>query len=100
MGEFELALMFYHRGKKLRSDLREFQLGINKAQEAIDNSVGGEPMRAGDDEREPTLACRLDPNRVKLQADGDLSIFYKNDEVKEQHGPAGDIHTCTNSFTG
>ena len=41
MGEFELALMFYHRGKKLRSDLREFQLGINKAQEAIDNSVGG-----------------------------------------------------------
>lgn len=42
MGEFELALMFYHRGKKLRPDLREFQLGINKAQEAIDNSVGGE----------------------------------------------------------
>ena len=41
MGEFELALMFYHRGKKLRGDLREFQLGINKAQEAIDNSVGG-----------------------------------------------------------
>jgi tetratricopeptide repeat protein 25 len=41
MGEFELALMFYHRGKKLRPDLREFQLGINKAQEAIDNSVGG-----------------------------------------------------------
>lgn len=41
MGEFELALMFYHRGKKVRSDLREFQLGINKAQEAIDNSVGG-----------------------------------------------------------
>ncbi|CAF1123841.1 unnamed protein product [Adineta ricciae] len=62
MGEFELALMFYHRGKKLRSDLREFQLGINKAQEAIDNSVG-------------------DPNRVKLEASGDLSIFYKNDEV-------------------
>ncbi|CAF2535221.1 unnamed protein product [Rotaria sp. Silwood2] len=65
MGEFELALMFYHRGKKLRSDLREFQLGINKAQEAIDNSVG-------------------DPNRVKLEASGDLSIFYKNDEKKKQ----------------
>ena len=41
MGEFELALMFYHRGKKLRSDIREFQLGIHKAQEAIDNAVGG-----------------------------------------------------------
>ncbi|CAF4037091.1 unnamed protein product, partial [Rotaria magnacalcarata] len=65
MGEFELALMFYHRGKKVRPDLREFQLGINKAQEAIDNSVG-------------------DPNRVKLEASGDLSIFYKNDEKKKQ----------------
>lgn len=41
MGEFELALVFYHRGKKLRSDVKEFQLGINKAQEAIDNCVGG-----------------------------------------------------------
>ena len=42
MGEFELALVFFHRGKKIRSDVREFQLGINKAQEAIDNCVGGE----------------------------------------------------------
>lgn len=73
MGEFELALMFYHRGKKLRSDLREFQLGINKAQEAIDNSVG-------------------DPNRVKLEATGDLSIFYKNEEdeaKKKKKQPMG-----------
>ena len=44
MGEFELALVFFHRGKKLRSDVREFQLGINKAQEAIDNSVGGKEI--------------------------------------------------------
>lgn len=44
MGEFELALMFYHRGKKIRSDLPEFKLGINKAQEAIDNSVGGNKL--------------------------------------------------------
>ena len=42
MGEFELALVFYHRGKKLRGDVKEFQMGINKAQEAIDNCVGGE----------------------------------------------------------
>ena len=39
-GEFELALMFYHRGRKLRPELQEFRLGIQKAQEAIDNSVG------------------------------------------------------------
>ena len=33
--------MFYHRGYKLRPELDEFRLGIQKAQEAIDNSIGG-----------------------------------------------------------
>lgn len=32
--------MFYHRGNKLRPELQEFRLGIQKAQEAIDNAVG------------------------------------------------------------
>lgn len=40
MGDFEFALVFYHRGHKLRPELQEFRLGIQKAQEAIDNSVG------------------------------------------------------------
>ncbi|XP_054616693.1 outer dynein arm-docking complex subunit 4 [Dunckerocampus dactyliophorus] len=39
MGEFEFALVFYHRGRKLRPQIQEFQLGIQKAQEAIENSV-------------------------------------------------------------
>ena len=42
MGDFEYALMFYHRGNKIRPDLQEFQLGIHKAQEAINNSIGSE----------------------------------------------------------
>lgn len=41
MGDFEFALVFYHRGYKLRPD-REFKVGIQKAQEAINNSVGSE----------------------------------------------------------
>lgn len=40
MGEFEFALVFYHRGRKLRPQIQEFRLGIQKAQEAIENSVG------------------------------------------------------------
>ena len=39
--KFEYALMFYHRGNKLRPEVQAFRLGIQKAQEAIDNSVGG-----------------------------------------------------------
>jgi len=41
MGEFEHALVFYHRGQKLRPETEDFRLGIQKCQEAIDNSVGG-----------------------------------------------------------
>lgn len=40
MGEFEFALVFYHRGQKLRPQIQEFRLGIQRAQEAIENSVG------------------------------------------------------------
>ena len=40
MGDFEMALVFYHRGHKLRPELEAFRLGIQKAREAIDNSVG------------------------------------------------------------
>ena len=40
MGDFEFALVHYHRGNKLRPDFHEFKLGIQKAREAIDNSIG------------------------------------------------------------
>ncbi|XP_077351153.1 outer dynein arm-docking complex subunit 4 [Festucalex cinctus] len=39
LGEFEFALVFYHQGLKLRPQVHEFQLGIHKAQEAIENAV-------------------------------------------------------------
>ncbi|GAA6086846.1 outer dynein arm-docking complex subunit 4 [Tachysurus ichikawai] len=64
MGDFEFALVFYHRGHKLRPELQEFRLGIQKAEEAINNSVGS-------------------PSSVKLEIKGDLSFFHKVDERKK-----------------
>ncbi|NXH12609.1 TTC25 protein, partial [Bucco capensis] len=40
MGDFEFALVFYHRGHRLRPDLEKFTLGIEKCQEAILNCIG------------------------------------------------------------
>ncbi|NWT82073.1 TTC25 protein, partial [Lanius ludovicianus] len=40
MGDFEFALVFYHRGRRFRPDIHKFQLGINKAEEAIINCLG------------------------------------------------------------
>ncbi|KAJ8414354.1 hypothetical protein AAFF_G00052240 [Aldrovandia affinis] len=70
MGDFEFALVFFHRGHKLRPELQEFRLGIQKAQEAIDNSVGS-------------------PSSVKLENKGDLSFFHKKDEQGKTVKPKG-----------
>ena len=40
LGQFEYALVFYHRGQKIRPELDCFRLGVQKAKEAIINSVG------------------------------------------------------------
>ncbi|CAK1544223.1 unnamed protein product [Leptosia nina] len=39
-GEFEMSLVHYHRGLRARPDLSEFRLGVQKAQEAIENTIG------------------------------------------------------------
>jgi len=75
MGDFEFALVFYHRGHKLRPELEEFRLGIQKAQEAIDNCVGS-------------------PEKIKLETTGDLSFFNTQEpkpKVKTQ--PSSPVRT-------
>ncbi|XP_076851511.1 outer dynein arm-docking complex subunit 4 isoform X2 [Brachyhypopomus gauderio] len=64
MGEFEFALVFYHRSHKLRPELQALRLGIQKAQEAITNSVG-------------TFSS------VQLENKGDLSFFHKAEDLKK-----------------
>ncbi|XP_031209475.1 tetratricopeptide repeat protein 25 isoform X2 [Mastomys coucha] len=78
MGDFEFALVFYHRGYKLRPD-REFKVGIQKAQEAINNSVGS-------------------PSSIKLENKGDLSFLSKQAESKkaqQKHLPVKQLSYST-----
>ena len=39
-GDFESALMYYHRGYLMRPEMDEFRIGIQKSREAIENSIG------------------------------------------------------------
>ncbi|NXY36961.1 TTC25 protein, partial [Pomatorhinus ruficollis] len=76
MGDFEFALVFYHRGRRLRPDLHKFQLGINKAEEAIVNCIGN-------------------PSSVKLESKEELCFVSrqaesKKDKQKQQNKPAKD----------
>ncbi|XP_017284935.1 tetratricopeptide repeat protein 25 [Kryptolebias marmoratus] len=59
MGEFEFALVFYRRGFNIRP--HKFRLGMQKAQEAIENSIGS-------------------PSTVELEIAGDLSFLKKEEE--------------------
>lgn len=66
MGDFEFALVFYHRGRRLRPDLHKFQLGINKAEEAIINCIGSKKCHF--------LAPVSPDNAVQGTADGKSAL--------------------------
>jgi hypothetical protein len=40
LGDFEHSLMYYHRGLRLRPEMEGFRLGVQKAQDAIENTIG------------------------------------------------------------
>ncbi|ALC40468.1 maker116 [Drosophila busckii] len=46
LGQFEQSLMFFHRGLRARPELALFRLGVQKTQEAIENTIGTK-TRAG-----------------------------------------------------
>ncbi|NWV06291.1 TTC25 protein, partial [Ptilonorhynchus violaceus] len=64
MGDFEFALVFYHRGRRLRPELHKFQLGINKAEEAIINCIGN-------------------PSSVKLESKEELCFVSRQAESRK-----------------
>ncbi|XP_055512903.1 LOW QUALITY PROTEIN: outer dynein arm-docking complex subunit 4 [Leucoraja erinacea] len=60
-GEFEPCVDLFYSSSEARSKLRPDDHGIQKAREAIDNSVGS-------------------PSSVRLETKGDLSFFYRREE--------------------
>ncbi|XP_061199201.1 outer dynein arm-docking complex subunit 4 [Neopsephotus bourkii] len=65
MGNFEFALVFYHRGYRLRPELHKFKLGIEKSEEAIMNCIGA-------------------PSSVKLKNKGNLCFTSKQAECNQK----------------
>ncbi|CAG9784171.1 unnamed protein product [Diatraea saccharalis] len=92
-GEFEMSLVFYHRGLRARPDLIEFRLGVQKAQEAIENTIGEKPVkkpapkRSSSKSQKPVLG-QLMSDKLYLEnllKNPDLAIAdKKNDIVTKQ----------------
>ncbi|NXY21236.1 TTC25 protein, partial [Atrichornis clamosus] len=67
MGDFEFALVFYHRGRRLRPELHKFQLGINKAEEAIVNCIGNPSLVKLENKEELCFVSRQAESRKANQ---------------------------------
>ncbi|XP_016838670.1 V-type proton ATPase catalytic subunit A-like [Nasonia vitripennis] len=46
LGDFELSLVYYYRGMKIRPEFDQFRLGVQKAKEAIQNILGSNSVPA------------------------------------------------------
>lgn len=44
-GDFESALLFYHRGHAMKPEMSDFRIGIQKSREAIENAIGSKSTR-------------------------------------------------------
>ncbi|XP_061760979.1 outer dynein arm-docking complex subunit 4 [Nerophis ophidion] len=96
MGEFEYALVFYHRGLKLRPQFQEFQVGVQKAQEAIENSVSvpvhvikhkiihGDSSKIQKDVKNTTTAKQPQTSKTKKATKNYLGEFYEDRKYLEK----------------
>lgn len=44
-GDFESALLFYHRGHAMKPEMSDFRIGIQKSREAIENAIGSKSLQ-------------------------------------------------------
>jgi len=95
LGDFEHSLMFYHRGLRLRPEMTMFRLGVQKAQEAIENTIGREHLltttsttsSSATRSSTPAPAIPLDPVAVALTHSAASRIDAASPKpAKKNHG--------------
>ena len=74
-GDFELALMYYHRGNRQRPELDCFRIGIQKSREAIENSIGDAHGRNKIRIHAPNAKKDMAHTRVGVYGGGGLLFF-------------------------
>ncbi|CAB3230522.1 unnamed protein product [Arctia plantaginis] len=88
-GEFEMSLVHYHRGLRARPDLNDFRLGVQKAQEAIENTIGAVKSVKKKNGRQRSKSARpvlgqLNSDKVYLEnllKNPDLAIADKKNDI-------------------
>ncbi|KAG9397527.1 TPR repeat [Carpediemonas membranifera] len=74
-GDFEYALVFFHRAHRIRSDIMEYQLGIRKAESAINRAIGLGPESFSRPGTSATFSAAMpSPMERSLRSSGGVSI--------------------------
>lgn len=89
LGQFELSLMFFYRGLRLRPELTSFRLGVQKTQEAIEKTIGG---------FEKSNRARK-PSKSSVQLVRDASLTSKPTQTGKQSAARSE-NTSNNNLSG
>ncbi|XP_075166194.1 outer dynein arm-docking complex subunit 4 isoform X2 [Haematobia irritans] len=68
LGQFEQSLMYFHRGARARPELNSFRLGVQKTQEAIENTIGAKNKSGTTSASNKTKMKKSGDNTPKSQA--------------------------------
>ncbi|KAI5704640.1 hypothetical protein M8J75_007509 [Diaphorina citri] len=91
LGDFEHSLMYYHRGLKIRPELEEFRLGVQKAQEAIENTIGG-AISPEDQSRTPDTAKSSSQSGSETKQKNKAAMEKRQDSKKISRLLLGELH--------
>ncbi|KAJ4439148.1 hypothetical protein ANN_15105 [Periplaneta americana] len=93
LGDFEHSLMYYHRGLHLRPELEGFRLGVQKAQEAIENTIG--KYYRAKQQQKANYSLAQDTNKTKQQM-----MMRMNDRNGNQLPQAEESNTGSTESNG
>lgn len=82
LGKFEHSLMFFHRGLRLRPELANFRLGVQKTQEAIEATIGGCQQKI--DQKALTNLQKRETPVPESRIPSRLSVRRRNQEAFER----------------
>lgn len=106
LGQFELSLMFFHRGLRLRPELTSFRLGVQKTQEAIEKTIGGFEKCASTSAKKPTTNRTLSSddknicNEHQLRSDHTKMTTIQNNARKPSTTTAKKMQKMHRPITG
>jgi len=83
-GDFESALVYYHRGHAMKPEMADFRIGIQKSREAIENAIGSKsanikiPSKLLNQPMSKSLGSGLESTSLPFELEGEIRANVQN----------------------